>query len=138
MVMAASNPLGAVAVAATSASSAGARATGTTNGTTGAAEAVEAAVQQGVEAAQKAGDPSYAAAGELRDLVTHFYEFLGGETGNIDWAKFKEPKDGDTSSTPSGTSYLLATLKGRKKQIDVTGTAPNNKLIGAFDGLMKV
>lgn len=138
MVMAASNPLGAAAMAATSASSAGARATGKTNGTTGAAEAVGDALQQGVEAAQRAGDPSYAAAGELRDLVTHFYEFLGGEKGNIDWAKFEEPKDEDTSSTPSGTSYLLATLNGRKRQIDVTGTAPNNKLIGVVDGLIKV
>lgn len=138
MVMAASNPLGAVAMAATSASSAGARATGTTNGTTGAAGAVGAAVQQGVEAAQRAGDPSYAAAGEMRNLVTYFYEFLGGEKGNIGWAKFEEPKDEDTSSTPSGTSYLLATLKGRKSQVDVTGTVPNNKLIGVIDGLIKI
>ena len=113
MVMAASNPLGAVAMAATSASSAGAKA----NGATG---------------------PSYAAAGELRDLVTHFYEFLGGEKGSIDWTKFEEPKDGDASANPSGTSYLLATLNGRKGQIDVTGTAPNNKLIGVIDALIKV
>lgn len=133
--MATSNPFGVAAMGVTGASSAAARGTGTINGTTGAPGAVEAAVRQGVGAAQRAGDPSYAAAGELRDLVTHFYEFLGGEKGNIDWAKFEEPQDGNTES---GTSYLLATLKGRQGEIDRTDTAPNKKLNKVIDGLIEV
>ena len=134
MVMAASNPLGAVAMAATGAVGNGAKQTNGPNPNGTAAVAAE----QSVSVAQKASDPSYAAAGELRDLVTHFYEFLGGEKNTIDWVRFEEPKDGDDTTTPSGTSYLLATLKGRKGQIDATGSAPNKKLIGIMDDLIKV
>ena len=109
-----------------------------TNGSTTPATAATAALEQRIAVAEVASDPVYAAAGELRGLVTHFYEFLGGETGTIDWSKFEEPKEGSTVDTPSGTSYLSATLNGRKKLIDVTGTAPNKKLIGVIDDLIRV
>ncbi|PNP57808.1 hypothetical protein THARTR1_01966 [Trichoderma harzianum] len=34
-------------------------------------------------------DPSYASATEIRDLVNHFYSFIGCDDGPIDWEKFK-------------------------------------------------
>ena len=143
MVIAGSNPLAGMAMAAGGGAKAGAKqgnkgATNGANGFTTPATSAIAAVEQRAAVAELASDPVYAAAGELRGLVTHFYEFLGGETGTIDWAKFEEPKEGSTVDTPSGTSYLSATLNGRKKLIDVTGTAPNKKLIGVIDDLIKV
>lgn len=143
MVIAGSNPLAGLAMAAGGGAKTGAKpankgATNGANGSTTPATTAIAAVEQRAAVAEVATDPVYAAAGELRSLVTHFYEFLGGETGSIDWAKFEEPKEGSAVDTPSGTSYLSATLNGRKKLIDVTGTAPNKKLIGVIDDLIKV
>ena len=144
MVMAGSNPMAGPEMAAGGGgANAGAKqgnegATNGTNGFTTPATTATAALEQRVAVAEVASDPAYTAAGELRGLVTHFYEFLGGETGTIDWSKFEKPKGGSTVDTPSGTSYLSATLNGRKKQIDVTGTAPNKKLIGVIDGLITV
>ena len=134
--MAASNPLGAVAM------SAGAMAKPgngpVINGNPSNASSAVAATEQGIDAARKANDPAYAVAGELRDLVTFFHEFLGGDKNSIDWTKFEEPKEGASKTTPSGTAYLLATLKGRKSQIDVTGTDANKKILGIIDELIKV
>ena len=152
MVMAGSDPMAGPAMAAGGGEAKAGAKQGNTEATNGAngsatnganvsttsATTATAALEQRVAVAEVASDPAYTAAGELRGLVTHFYEFLGGETGTIDWSKFEEPKGGSTVDTPSGTSYLSATLNGRKKQIDVTGTAPNKKLIGVIDDLITV
>lgn len=88
-------------------------------------------------AAQKASDPAFVAADELRGLVNLFYENLGGDAGTIDWKKFENPSD-TTTNTTSGCAYLQATFKGRKGQIDVTGTDDNKKLLKAIDDLVAV
>lgn len=96
-------------------------------------------------------DPSYATAATVQNLVNHFYTFLGGEKGKIQWDKFKETptksKDStdaddketkDDDDVPQGLSYILGTLKGQKANIDVTNTVPNKKLLGAYDSLIKL
>ncbi|KAI0206632.1 hypothetical protein F4808DRAFT_466642 [Astrocystis sublimbata] len=87
-------------------------------------------------------DPSYAAAAAIRDLINHFYQFLGGEAGEIDWSKFKEPiedsETGATDTNPQGLSFFLGNLKGQQAKLDVTNTEPNKKLIGVFTSLIKV
>jgi hypothetical protein len=86
-------------------------------------------------------DPAYATAALILDLVNHFYEYMGGDKGTIQWDKFREPasttaaKDGDTQQ---GLAYILGTLKGQKANIDVTNTAPNKKLLAAYDVFIKV
>lgn len=50
------------------------------NGSTTPATTATAAVEQRAAVAEVVSDPVYAAAGELRGLITHFCEFLGGET----------------------------------------------------------
>ena len=104
--------------------------------TTPGTSAIAGAAERGAATVQAASDPAFAAAKEIIALVTSFYEFLGGETGTIDWEKFEEPKI--KSEKPSGLSYLSATLNGHKKKVDVTGTEANKKLIAAYDGLIKV
>ncbi|KAH6613654.1 hypothetical protein B0J18DRAFT_469994 [Chaetomium sp. MPI-SDFR-AT-0129] len=94
-------------------------------------------------------DPSYATAAIVQNLVNHFYTFLGGEKGKIQWDKFKDTptKSKDSTDTddkkddddvPQGLAYILGTLKGQKANIDVTNTAPNKKLLGAYDSLIKL
>lgn len=142
MVMAGSNPMGAVAMAATGAAKSGA---GQANGATNpqiagivqnVSSAVVQAAEKGVQAAQQAQDPAYPAAKELTDLVNHFFEFLGGDKGTVDWTKFEEPKEDITAH--SGTSYLVATLTNRKKETVVTNSEPNTKLHSSIDNLIKV
>lgn len=92
-------------------------------------------------------DPAYAAAATIQNLVNHYFEYLGGEKATgIKWDKFKEsttaPKettiDDDPKEVPQGLAYLLGTLKGQKANIDVTDTAPNKKLLGAYAALIKL
>ena len=74
------------------------------------------------------GDPAYAAATELRDFVNRLYEFLCSSKKGFDRTKWDE----------TGCSYLLATLEDRQRLVDVTGTAPNRKLLATLDNLIKV
>ncbi|KAK3291493.1 uncharacterized protein B0H64DRAFT_469224 [Chaetomium fimeti] len=90
-------------------------------------------------------DPAYATAATIQNLVNHYYEYLGGEKGTIKWDKFKETTtskdDDDTTKSddvPQGLAYILGTLKGQKANIDVTDTAPNKKLLGAYAALIKL
>ncbi|KAH6842264.1 hypothetical protein B0I37DRAFT_194901 [Chaetomium sp. MPI-CAGE-AT-0009] len=92
-------------------------------------------------------DPAYATAATIQNLVNLYYEYLGGDKGNIKWDKFRETtttdsKDtttgDDSKDTPQGLAYILGTLKGQKANIDVTDTAPNKKLLGAYDSLIKL
>lgn len=120
-----------------------------------AAQAKQAVAQTIAEATPPnvpttAADPAYSAALGIRDLITHFYEYLGGEKGEIDLSKFKEvenaekPEVTDNSETAKGEqnqssiSYLVGTLTSQKSRVDVTGTEPNKKLQLAFDKLIKV
>lgn len=82
-------------------------------------------------------DPSYASATEIRDLVNHFYDFLGGDNGPIVWDKFKEPP-GAGPDKPQGLAYLLGTLQGQQQNTDVTGTKANKKLMEVYRCLIKV
>ncbi|EME43108.1 hypothetical protein DOTSEDRAFT_72478 [Dothistroma septosporum NZE10] len=140
MLIAASNPLGGLAAAAN------APKPGTKKGTKGAKstadtsenKVTQAAVQDvkaANAAAKQANDPAYAAAGEIRDLVTHLYEYLGGEKGSIDWTKFENSKE---NSSQSGCAYLLATFKGRKTHTDVTESEPNKLFFKQLDALIAV
>ena len=81
-------------------------------------------------------DPSYAAAVAVRDLVTMFYDLLGGEKGSIDFAKLEttEPTDG----TPTGITYFLGNLRGQKGQVTVTNAEPKVKFMAALNKLIKV
>ncbi|KAL4887552.1 hypothetical protein BJY04DRAFT_212586 [Aspergillus karnatakaensis] len=95
-----------------------------------------------------AADPAYAAALGIKDLTTHFYEYLGGEKGEIDLAKFRGTEGADrTDKTPNGetadaedgsVAYLIGTLTSQRNAIDKTNTKPNKKLHAAFDKLIKV
>lgn len=82
-------------------------------------------------------DPSYASATEIRDLVNHFYNFLGGENGPIDWEKFKDPP-GVGADKPQGLAYLLGTLQWQQQNTEVTGTKANKKLMDVYRSLIKV
>jgi hypothetical protein len=83
-------------------------------------------------------DPSYVVAGALRDLVTHFYEFLGGDNGPVDWAKFEEKTTHGLKDTPAGISYFLGNINGQRAKVDVTNTEANKQLMSVFDSLTKV
>lgn len=83
-------------------------------------------------------DPSYAVAGALRDLVTHFYEFLGGDNGPVDWSKFEEKASGAAKDTPAGISYFLGNINGQKAKVDVTDTEANKRLMSVFDTLTRI
>ena len=92
----------------------------------------------------KLDDPAYATAAAILDFVNHFWEYLGSDTGKINWDKFKETTAKTSTDAnadadvPQGLAYILGTLKGQKTNIDVTNTAPNKKLLAAYDALIKV
>ena len=94
-----------------------------------------------------AADPAYGAALGIKELTTHFYEYLGGEKGKFDMSKFKESEStgaadsaepAEKPQSDSSISYLIGSLKSQKDSIDVTNTEPNKKLHLAFDRLIKV
>lgn len=58
-----------------------------TNGITASTTAAVDSAEQSAALAQLVSDPAYAASGELRDLVTHFFQ--SSEKGAIDWANFE-------------------------------------------------
>ena len=83
-------------------------------------------------------DPSYATAIVSRELISTFFDFLGGEKGTVDWSKFSEVKSDNAAGTPAGITYFLGNLTGQKREITITGTEPNKKLVAAFDQSIKV
>jgi hypothetical protein len=90
-------------------------------------------------------DPSYARASEIRDLVNHFYNFIGNGNGPINWEKFKEPPEADAEEFPEaganklqGLAYLLGTLRGLQKNTHVTDTKANEMLMEAYSSLIEV
>ncbi|TFB06750.1 hypothetical protein CCMA1212_000351 [Trichoderma ghanense] len=82
-------------------------------------------------------DPCYASATAIRDLVNHFYNFLGNDNGPIDWEKFKD-HSGESDVEHQGVGYLLGTLKGQQQSTDRTGSDDNKKLMEAYGSLTKV
>lgn len=130
-VMAKTNPLAA----------AGMLAGGAANNRTGQAGT---ASTSGSQPQAKFDDPAYATAAAILDFINHFWEYLGGDTGKINWDKFKETTAKTSTDAnadadvPQGLAYILGTLKGQKTNIDVTNTAPNKKLLAAYDALIKV
>ncbi|PKK46846.1 hypothetical protein CI102_7873, partial [Trichoderma harzianum] len=82
-------------------------------------------------------DPSFARATEIRDLVNHFYSFIGNEKGPIDWEKFKG-SPGVGANEFQGLTYFLGTLRGLQQTTDVTGTKANKKLMTAYNTLIRV
>jgi hypothetical protein len=130
-VLAVSNPMMGVGMVLNGAAKQGAQGApvaGATNGTGAIQEQQQALV----------ADPSYAAAGLLCDLVTHFYQYLGADSGPVDWNKFEEKKDPNAPDTPAGISYFLGNLNGQKSKIDVSNTDANKRLLSAIDTLIKV
>ena len=79
-------------------------------------------------------DPAYAVAVTMRGQVSHFYDYLGGESGTVDWTKFAKSSE----DAPSGVVYLLANFNGQKANMDVTNTEPNKKVIALLNTLIKV
>ncbi|KAI1342876.1 hypothetical protein F5Y15DRAFT_371283 [Xylariaceae sp. FL0016] len=139
-VLAASNPMSAVSLAVGSAAKQnplGAAAVGVINGQGQANGNVPANGQQ-QRAMPSVEDPSYVAAAAIRDLVNHFYEFMGGDAGEIDWSKFKEAPTKEGSSTPQGLSYFIGNLQGQQKRVDKTDTEPNKRLMAVFASMIKV
>jgi hypothetical protein len=102
--------------------------------------AFESGLASAPPAAQPAAsDPAFAAAVVNRELISTFFDFLGGEKGTVDWSKFSEAKSDKTAAdTPAGITYFLGNLTGQRKEIIVTGTEPNKKLLAAFDESIKV
>jgi hypothetical protein len=127
-------------------------AAGTAAGQAGAAASTTAAAGGKPQTQTLAlADPAYATAATIQNLVNHYYEYLGGEKNTgIKWEKFKETTtdskntdtaaddDDDSKDVPQGLAYILGTLKGQKANIDVTDTAPNKKLLGAYAALIKL
>ncbi|KAF2853718.1 hypothetical protein T440DRAFT_287057 [Plenodomus tracheiphilus IPT5] len=83
-------------------------------------------------------DSSYVAASALRDLVTHFYEYLGGDNGPVDWTRFEEKTSDAAKDTPTGISYFLGNINGQKAKVDVTDTDANKRLMWVFDTLSRI
>ena len=81
-------------------------------------------------------DPAYATATAIRGLVSHFYDYLGGDSGAVDWTKFTKASE-DPAAT-SGIVYLLGNFTGQKTNLDVTNTEPNRKIVANLDALIKV
>ncbi|PWY81721.1 hypothetical protein BO94DRAFT_601757 [Aspergillus sclerotioniger CBS 115572] len=82
-------------------------------------------------------DPAYMAAVGLQDPITHFYQYLGGESGSVDWPKFKDGANGEEQNG-AGIAYVLGNFKGQRANIDKTGTSPNQQLITALDTVINV
>ncbi|KAH0524984.1 hypothetical protein TsFJ059_007416 [Trichoderma semiorbis] len=82
-------------------------------------------------------DPSFSRATEIRDLVNHFYSFIGNEKGPIDWEKFKGSPEAGANEF-QGLTYFLGPLRGLQQTTDVTGTKANRKLMTAYNTLIKV
>lgn len=81
-------------------------------------------------------DPAYAAAVFIRELVNHFYEYLGGDNGVFDKSKFAEAEG--SNGDPQGVAYFLGMLKAQQGTLDATGTEPNRKLRSAYENLINV
>ena len=81
-------------------------------------------------------DPAYAVAVTIRGQVSHFYDYLGGDSGTVDWTKFA--KSSEDLSAPSGIVYLLGNFNGQKTNLDVTNTEPNKKVVALLNTLIKV
>jgi hypothetical protein len=88
--------------------------------------------------APKTNDPAYIVALEIRDIVTLFYESLGGENRPMDWTKFNEQPKEEGKPVQTGTGFLIGTWNGYKTKVVVTNTEPNKKLITALDALIRV
>ncbi|KAK4035464.1 hypothetical protein C8A01DRAFT_38092 [Parachaetomium inaequale] len=95
-------------------------------GATASSTATSGTAQPNAQTTPSAADPAYALAATIQNLVNHFYECLGGE------------KADDEDDAPQGLAYILGIVKGQKANIDVTCTAPNKKLLAAYDALIKL
>ncbi|PYI09489.1 hypothetical protein BO78DRAFT_308441 [Aspergillus sclerotiicarbonarius CBS 121057] len=92
--------------------------------------------QQGLPVSSKpinSPDPAYAAAVGVESSITHFYQYLGGDSGSVDWPKFQE-----ADQKGSGIAYVLGNFTGQRANIDKTDTIPNNRLLGALDTVIGV
>lgn len=124
--------------------SANATAEAAANNTAHAVDETARLATEAKAAAATAADPAYAAALGMKDMTAHFYEYLGGEQGEIDLSKFRgsERTENDSSeaaqSEDSSIAYLVGTLTSQKNSIDKTNTEPNKKLQTAMDKLIKV
>ncbi|KAK0659493.1 hypothetical protein QBC41DRAFT_331449 [Cercophora samala] len=97
-----------------------------------------AGADQGTPVSAVLEDPSYAAAIAIRDLVNHYYEYLGGEAGEFDRSKFVEHEEPGAQGIPQGVSYFLGTLEGQRDQLEARDTAANRKMHDVFSTLIKV
>ncbi|KAK3389849.1 hypothetical protein B0H63DRAFT_409714 [Podospora didyma] len=138
-VMAAVNPAGAATTAISGAlgnslkQSVGAAVSG---GAVGGAPANRTAAQPVAQVPAVVDDPAYAAAIAIRELVNHFYEYLGGDTGAFDMSKFVEA--GGAGAVPQGAAYFIGTLESQQSTLEVTNSDANLKLRSAYDNLLNV
>ncbi|KAL8924494.1 MAG: hypothetical protein Q9172_002659 [Xanthocarpia lactea] len=102
------------------------------------------APQATAELQQSVLDPAYASAATVKSILETFYEFLGGEKGEINWDKLSDaPPAATDSESPAksgdqGVSFLLGNLKGLKSNIDVAKSKPGKALGNAIDRTIKV
>lgn len=130
-VLAASNPLAGAALALKGPSAPPQVPNGAPNGTVPNAPA--GAIPQTAPTVQ---DPAYATATAISGQVSHFYDYLGGDTGPVDWSKFgKNPSD---PNAPSGIVYVLGNFTGQRTNLDTTNTDANMKIMASLDSLIKV
>lgn len=76
---------------------------------------------------QGADDPACEKASALLIYLSTFYEFLGGDSGTINWAKFEDGDSNSAESAGQGISWLLGTLKGQKTKV-ISGTEAATKV----------
>ncbi|KAL8907064.1 MAG: hypothetical protein Q9171_006011 [Xanthocarpia ochracea] len=102
------------------------------------------APQATTELQQSVLDPAYASAAIVKPILELFYEFLGGEKGEVNWDKLSDapPAATDSSTSPKsveqGVSFLIGNLNGLKSNIDVAKSQPSKALANAIDRTVKV
>lgn len=75
---------------------------------------------------------TYIAAISAQNLVIHYFEYLGGDSGSADLSKFAR------SDTQSGAACFTNAFQTIKSGVDVTNTTDNKKLLDALDKLIRV
>ena len=107
-------------------------------------EGASATPQAATELQQSVLDPAYASAALVKPILDIFYEFLGGEKGEINWDKLSDapPAETDSATPPKsvnqGVSFLLGNLNGQRSTINVTQSEPSKALGDAIDRTINV
>lgn len=117
----------------------------TATGAGGSGNAPQTVISQSPTTLQQSVlDPAYASAATVKPILDTFYEFLGGEKGEIDWDKLSDAPPAATEGSanskplPQGVTFVLGNLNGLKSATHATETEPSKALMAAFEKATKV